>query len=98
MAGWQPLDANGVANGAAAQSFTIDLSESTQFGTDFAVNALSQDGYTSGQLASVDIDETGVIFARYTNGQSQVLGQVVLANFPNIQGLQPLGNTRNNFV
>lgn len=93
VAGWQPLDANGAANGAAAQSFTIDLSESTQFGTDFAVNALSQDGYTSGQLASVDIDETGVIFARYTNGQSQVLGQVVLANFPNIQGLQPLGNT-----
>ena len=93
VAGWQPLDENGAANGAAVQGFTIDLSDSTQFGTNFAVNALSQDGYTSGQLASVDIDETGIIFSRFTNGQSKVMGQVVLANFPNVQGLQALGNT-----
>lgn len=34
-----------------------------------------------------------MIFARYTNGQAQVLGQVALANFRNPEGLTPLGDT-----
>jgi flagellar hook protein FlgE len=54
---------------------------------------LTQDGYTTGQLAGVDIDASGVIFGRYTNGQSKALGQVALANFANPGGLQPLGDT-----
>ena len=33
-----------------------------------------------------------MVFARYTNGQSLVQGQVALGNFANPQGLQPLGN------
>ena len=75
------------------QSFDIDLSTSTQYGSNFAVNSLSQDGYTSGQLLGVDVDKEGIIFARYSNGQSQAMGQIVLANFANTQGLQPLGDT-----
>lgn len=78
---------------APAQAITLDLSNSTQYGSDFAVNSLSQDGFTTGQILGVDIDEEGMIFARYTNGQSQTIGQVVLANFANEQGLQPLGDT-----
>jgi len=76
-----------------AQSFDIDLSSSTEFGSNFAVNTLSQDGYTAGQLLGVDVDDTGMVFARYSNGQSQVVAQVVLANFANIQGLKPIGDT-----
>ncbi|MBT8126435.1 MAG: flagellar hook-basal body complex protein, partial [Gammaproteobacteria bacterium] len=75
------------------QSFDIDLSASTQYGSEFAVNSLSQDGYTSGQLLGVTIDKEGIVFARYSNGQSQARGQIVLANFSNVQGLQPLGDT-----
>ena len=33
------------------------------------------------------------MFARYSNGQSQVVAQVVLANFANQQGLKPVGDT-----
>ena len=76
-----------------AQSFDMDLSSSTQFGSNFAVNSLSQDGYTAGQLLGVDVDDTGIVFARYSNGQSQVVAQVVLANFANTQGLKPIGDT-----
>lgn len=76
-----------------AQSFNIDLSNSTQFGSDFAVNSLNQDGYTAGQLLGVDVDDTGIAFARYSNGQSQAIAQVVLANFANSQGLKPIGDT-----
>jgi flagellar hook protein FlgE len=83
------------ANGAtaAAAGVNIDLRDATQFASAFAVNSVSQDGYTTGQLAGLEIDDTGVIFARYTNGQSNIQGQVVLASFANVQGLTPVGKT-----
>lgn len=83
------------ANGAtaAAAGVNIDLRDATQFASSFAVNSVSQDGYTTGQLAGLEIDDTGVIFARYTNGQSNIQGQVVLASFANVQGLTPVGKT-----
>ena len=83
------------ANGAnaATAGITVDIRDATQFASAFAVTAVSQDGYTTGELAGLEIDDTGVIFARYTNGQSLVQGQVVLANFANVQGLTPVGKT-----
>lgn len=81
------------ATGAAPLDFEIDVSAATQFGGGFAVNSLVQDGFASGQLSGIDIGDTGVVFARYSNGQSRPLGQVALANFANPQGLQPLGDT-----
>ncbi len=82
-------------NGAdpSATGVDIDLRKSTQFASTFAVSKVSQDGYTTGQLAGLEIDDTGVIFARYTNGQSNIQGQVILANFANVQGLTPVGKT-----
>jgi len=70
---------------------TMDYSGSTQFGSNFSVNSLSQDGYTSGRLAGFNTGSDGTIVGRYTNGQSKTLGQVVLANFVNPNGLQSLG-------
>ncbi len=70
---------------------TLDYSGSTQFGSNFSVNSLSQDGFTSGRLASFNTGSDGTIVGRYTNGQSKTLGQVVLANFVNPNGLQSLG-------
>jgi len=58
------------------------------------VNSVTQDGYTTGRLIGIDIDETGIVQARFTNGNSQSLGQVAVANFANPQGLQQLGNTQ----
>lgn len=90
-----PVSGNMVPNGAdsAAAGFTFDMRGSTQFASAFAVSSVSQDGYTTGQLSGLEIDDTGVIFARYTNGQSKVQGQVVLASFANVQGLTPVGKT-----
>lgn len=70
----------------------LDFTNTTEFGSAFSVNGLSQDGYAAGRLASYSIDSGGNIFGRYSNGQSQVLGQVVLYTFANPNGLQPLGN------
>ncbi len=73
--------------------FMIDIAGSTQFGDDFNLASLRQDGYGPGQLVGTEVAENGTIFARYTNGQSLVLGQVLLADFPNQQGLTPIGGT-----
>ena len=80
-------------NGANDITVTVDLPGTTQYGSTFAVNNLSQDGYTSGRLAGVDIDTEGVVFARYTNGQSEALGKVAMAKFDNQQGLRQIGDT-----
>lgn len=93
VSGWAPLDASGAANGAAAQDFTLDLSKLTQFGNEFSVSTIDQDGFTTGQLRGVEVGEGGVVFARFTNGQSRALGQVALADFSNTAGLQPLGGS-----
>ncbi|MDB6046616.1 MAG: flagellar biosynthesis protein FlgE [Gammaproteobacteria bacterium] len=82
------------ATGAAPMNMTFNFSGTTQFGDAFTVNAVSQDGYTTGRLIGIAIDQTGVVQARFTNGQSTSLGQVALANFANPQGLQQLGNTQ----
>jgi flagellar hook protein FlgE len=77
--------------GANAVALTMDFAGSTQFGSNFSINSLSQDGFTSGRLASFNTGKDGTIVGRYTNGQSKTLGQVVLANFVNPNGLQSLG-------
>ncbi|HEY9094982.1 MAG TPA: flagellar hook-basal body complex protein, partial [Hydrogenophaga sp.] len=77
-----------------AQVFNVDINfdDITQFGADFAVSNLSQDGYRPGELTSLGIGEDGVIVARYSNGQSQAAGQIALVNFRNVQGLSPTGD------
>jgi flagellar hook protein FlgE len=81
------------ATGAADMNMTFDFGTTTQYGGTFNVNAITQDGFTTGRLIGIDIDSTGVVQARFTNGRSLALGQVALANFSNPQGLQQLGDT-----
>jgi flagellar hook protein FlgE len=78
--------------GAAPLAITMDVSGSTQFGNAFSVSALTQDGHTTGRLTGIEVSAEGIVQARYTNGVSTPIGQVVLTNFANPQGLQPLGD------
>jgi flagellar hook protein FlgE len=75
---------------------TLDISKVTQFGAAFAVSNLTQDGYAPGELTGLKIGENGQITARYSNGESQIAGQLSLADFRNVQGLSPTGG--NNWV
>ena len=79
-------------NGAQDLNIAFDLGGATQYGAGFNVTSLRQDGFTTGRLNGIDIDPTGVVFARFTNGQAMSLGKVALANFANPQGLQQLGD------
>ena len=69
----------------------IDVSGATEFGSNFGVTNMTQDGYTAGQLAGVSVDNTGKLIAQYSNGQTKAAGQIELANFRNVQGLSPVG-------
>jgi flagellar hook protein FlgE len=93
ITGWNPLNESGLPTGAPIQDLTVSMSDFTQFGTQFAVSSVVQDGFTTGQLTGLEIDDSGVVFARYTNGQARPLGQVAIAGFSNPNGLQPLGDT-----
>ena len=85
----------GTVNSAASPLvFTLDFQGTTQFGSPFGVNTITQDGYTSGRLSGVFIGADGTVQGRYTNGQTRDLAQVVLANFVNGQGLKPLGGNQ----
>ncbi|MET2971960.1 flagellar hook protein FlgE [Vibrio harveyi] len=81
------------AAGANAMSVDISLSGSTQFGAAFGVSTNNPNGYTSGELAGVRVEDNGMVYATYTNGQSQLQGQVVLADFANTQGLSKVSGT-----
>jgi flagellar hook protein FlgE len=101
ISNWTPLGPVNILEGAVlpipdpaiSSNFVIDLGDSTQFGSNFAVNQVNQNGFTTGRLNGLDIADDGTIFARYTNGENQVLAQLVLANFANNQGLTSLGST-----
>lgn len=80
-------------DGSAQMNITLDLSNTIQYGSNFQVNSLSQNGYTTGDLSGVQISQTGVVTATYTNGQNVALGQIAMSTFSNQQGLQQLGNS-----
>ncbi len=70
----------------------LDLADATQFGSAFGVTDMVQDGAAAGQLTAITIENSGIIMARYSNGQTRPAGQVEVANFRNPQGLQPIGD------
>jgi flagellar hook protein FlgE len=95
-AGKVALDIPSVSNAVGAVTVPItgvalDLSGATQYGAQFGVTDLQQDGYSAGQLIGAQIDANGVISARYSNGETRPAGQLELATFRNPQGLQPMG-------
>lgn len=78
----------------AAIAFPVSFAGTSTYAASYGVNALSQDGYSSGKLTGVAIGSDGFIKGRYTNGQTKTLGQVTVTNFQNPQGLQPQGNNQ----
>jgi len=81
-------------NGAAEINFAMDIDRITQYGSPSGVASLTQDGYPTGHISSINVDSEGRISSYFTNGKSRTLGQIVMVNFTNIQGLRPVGNTQ----
>ncbi|SHG44278.1 flagellar hook protein FlgE [Massilia sp. CF038] len=73
-------------------TFKMNFTNSTQYGAATSEKKTTQDGYTAGSLQRFTAGSDGIILGQYSNGQAHALGQVVLANFANPNGLSPLGN------
>lgn len=100
ISGWKPAVQTGtgtsatwVENGASSSDIKLNMLSTTQTASVSGLISQDQDGYATGQLSSMSVDATGNLFATYTNGKSQVIGQVSLTNFANVQGLAPAGGT-----
>ena len=70
-----PIDIPSVTNAVGAVTVPItgvalDVSGATQYGSQFGVTDLEQDGYASGQLIGVQFEDNGIVLARYSNGQT----------------------------
>jgi flagellar hook protein FlgE len=74
------------------QTLSLNIAGTTQYGGKDGVNSLSTDGYAAGTLTSFAVGSDGTLTGTYSNGQTQALGQIVLANFSNPNGLTDLGN------
>lgn len=78
---------------AAPISMTIDYSDCTQYGSDFSVTTNSVTGYASATQNGVQVDDDGKVYATYSNGERMLQGQVVLATFPDENGLEAVSGT-----
>lgn len=74
-------------------NISMDMTGVTQFGNQFVVSTNNPNGYTSGDFVNVRVEDDGSIYANYSNGQTQLQGQVTLANFAAPQQLQQTSNT-----
>ncbi|MDH1525245.1 flagellar hook-basal body complex protein [Achromobacter mucicolens] len=81
----------GTATPADPLNIAVNYTGTTQYGSNYKLVA-KPDGYTSGEFSGINISSDGSLVASYTNGETQVVGTLVLADFSNLQGLQPVGN------
>ena len=79
-------------NGAAGQTVAITFDKLTQYANSSTINA-EADGYASGTLDTVTIDESGTVVGTYTNGVLRKEAQIAVAQFTNAPGLTKKGNS-----
>ena len=83
-------------SGAAAPlAITLDFGTATrQAAGAFSIGAIDQDGIASAKLSDVSIGEDGLVTASFTDGTTQALGKLLIANFANPAGLRQRGDGR----
>jgi flagellar hook protein FlgE len=75
-------------------NITLDPTETQQMAGEFGLSKQLPDGYRPGKLIDFSVTDNGMILGRYNNGENTVLGQVILSNFANPNGLQNVGDNQ----
>jgi flagellar hook protein FlgE len=78
---------------AGFPSYVFDIHDLTQFSGNTEARVSNSDGSGAGVLSSYTISNTGQIVGVFSNGLKEVLGQVALANFNNVNGLEKIGDS-----
>jgi len=84
-------DPGGATSPAEPLAITMSYEGVTQYGSAFSPK-ITQNGFSSGEFSGLSIGKDGSLLANYTNGETAIIGTLALANFNNVQGLQPVGN------
>jgi flagellar hook protein FlgE len=82
---------NGASQSIAAGN--LSFSGTVQYDRPSALFSARQDGFAQGAFSGLNIDAQGVISGKFSNGTTRVLGTLTLANFANVDGLNPVGDT-----
>jgi len=98
LANVEAIPITGLADGATNQTFNWNLLNGTspvitQVAAPSSATAIEQDGSSSGSLVDFAIGSDGTITGSFSNDYTLALGQVALANFANVNGLQLNGST-----
>ena len=83
---------SGTVGVTEAMTFESDLTNFTQYAGAYNIRGVTQDGYAAGDLVNVQVNKDGTIEAQYSNGRSDTVAKLALANFSDQQGMQKLGN------
>jgi len=84
------LDWTNGANASQQIAFEFDT---TQYSSDSVILSQTQDGYASGDVVDVNIDNDGVVSVTYSNGETKDVAVLSLASFSNPGGLVKEGNS-----
>src|SRR6185312_9528419 len=87
---------SGLNDGAASMTIALNFKGTTLSSSGFGVSSVSNNGNAGGQFSGIAISANGEVVGQYTNGSTEVFGTIALANFSNLQGLQPL--SQNNWL
>lgn len=83
-----PINVTFSPAGVDPVSIALDYNRSTQTGSNFVVTTNRASGYASGEQIGIAVEKDGKVYANYSNGERMLQGQVALANFANLGGLQ----------
>jgi flagellar hook protein FlgE len=79
------------ANGSTPTGIDITF-DTTQFNNASKVISQDQNGYASGNLTNVTINNEGIVIASYSNGEQTQIANITLAKFTNPNGLELVGS------
>lgn len=91
-----------MADGASDLSMTWSMFDSsnngllTQTSTASSASASTQNGFTAGSYTGFTVDTNGTLAAQFSNGQTQTVGQIALAEVANVEGMERAGG--NNYI
>lgn len=94
LTGGSPVSVNFTPGAGATgpQSVSVDFSSVTQLANSSDATAVRQDGGPPASLVEVAMQEGGLIQGTYSDGHQATLGQVALASFANVRGLERIGS------
>jgi flagellar hook protein FlgE len=88
------LDGSGKDTGKLTLgAYEVDVHDLTQYSGETEARVSNSNGSGAGILSSYTVSNTGQIVGVFSNGLKQTLGQLALANFNNVNGLEKIGDS-----